>query len=214
MNPKLREQLAHNGRPHRVRCRFNLDRRLYKQRLLLSAAAIAGMILTAMLVGRWSVFLLPLVVSILICLVLSFYSYRMLKVRQPVIAIGRNGIWDRRLGGSVIPWTEILRVRTDRFGNIILDPWREFSGRAMSRRVRPITGDVSVRATSVTFNLPAPIGNRLMISSKLVFCSIRPATKRVVDKAVVMSSWRNISSLSGSFTSARVLGTRKRKEAN
>jgi TPR repeat protein len=160
VNPKLREQLAHNGRPHRVRCRFNLDRRLYKQRLLLSAAAIAGMVLTAMLVGRWSVFLLPLVVSILICLVLSFYSYRMLKVRQPVIAIGRNGIWDRRLGGSVIPWTEILRVRTDRFGNIILDPWREFSGRAMTgelrltdllRRVDPSLnpGSVRIRVTDV-----------------------------------------------------------------
>jgi TPR repeat protein len=154
VNRKLRERLANSGRDHRVRCRFDLDKRLYKQRLILASSAFAGMALAAAFVGRWGVFLVPLLLAMSICLALSVHSYRMLRARQPVIAIGRNGIWDRRLGAGVIPWTEILRVRTDRLGNVILDPWREFSGHApegdphwtdLVRRIDPSLNPGSVR---------------------------------------------------------------------
>lgn len=128
MNRKLRERLANSGRDHKVRCRFDLDKRLYRIRMFLSLGAAVCMAAAAVAVSRWGYLLAPFLLALPACLFLSYHAYRMLQTRQPVIAIGRNGIWDRRLGPGVIPWTEILRVRTDRFGNVILDPWREFTG--------------------------------------------------------------------------------------
>jgi len=128
VNRKLRERLANSGRDHKVRCQFDLDKRLYKQRLVLSLTVAACMVIAAVAVSGWGLLLAPFLVASSVSLLLGYHSYRMLQTLQPVIAIGRNGIWDRRLGAGVVPWTEILRVRTDRFGNVILDPWREFSG--------------------------------------------------------------------------------------
>jgi TPR repeat protein len=149
VSPKLREELPDGGRDRPVRCQFDLDRRLYLQRLILAAATAAccagvGLFLT-----------LPGVVAALIllmapaCIGLAYQAYRMRRIAQPVVAIGRNGIWDRRLGAGVVPWAEILRVRTDRFGNIILDPWREFPG--AGRRVDVRWSDF-VRWIDPTFN--------------------------------------------------------------
>jgi len=128
VNRKLRERLANSGRDHKVRCRFDLDKRLYRQRMFLSLGAALCLAITAVVVSTWGYLLAPFLIAFITCLLIGYQSYLRLRMGQPVIAIGRNGIWDRRLGTGVIPWTEILRVRTDRFGNVILDPWREFTG--------------------------------------------------------------------------------------
>lgn len=127
MNRKLRERLASNGHDHKVRCRFDLDKRLYRQRLLLASAAALTAFVLPPVFGGWGGYLVPFFVVGGICAAIGVYAYRMLHMQQPVIAIGRNGIWDRRLASGVILWTEILRVRTDRFGNVVLDPWRSFA---------------------------------------------------------------------------------------
>lgn len=135
MNPDLRQKLANGARDHHVRCRFALDRRLYLLRLILSSLAAVWLAVAGLSLTLPVAFSAPMLLAVPVCVGLAYHSYRMCKLRQPAIAIGRNGIWDRRLGAGVIPWTEILRVRTDRFGNIILDPWREFSGLEQTREM-------------------------------------------------------------------------------
>lgn len=136
MNRKLREKLVSIGSDHKVRCRFDLNIHLYRQRMFLSLGVSFCLAATAVVVSTWGYLLAPFLIALPACLYLSYHSCRMLKTQQPVIAIGRNGIWDRRLGAGVIPWTEILRVRTDRFGNVILDPWREFTGHEENGEIR------------------------------------------------------------------------------
>ena len=160
MNPKFRKKASNRGRDRQIRCQFDLDRRLYLQRLVLASAtavcaAAAGLLLT--LPGPLAAMILLAVPA---CAGLGYQAYRMRQIRQPVVAIGRNGIWDRRIGAGVVPWTEILRVRTDRFGNIILDPWREFSGAEQQsdmrwshfiRRIDPSLnpGSLKIRVTDI-----------------------------------------------------------------
>ena len=171
MNRKLRKRLEDCGRDHRVRCQFDLDKRFYMYRLALSSVAAVCAAVAALFFGEKAFFLFPVILLLPVCVGFAYHSYKMLGMQQPVIAIGRNGIWDRRLGAGVIPWTEILRVRTDRFGNVILDPWREFSVREASgdlrwqdlvHRIDPSLnpGSVRVRVTDIegeTWDLLAAI---------------------------------------------------------
>ena len=136
MNRKLRERLASSGHDHKVRCRFDLDMRLYRHRLILASVVTLSAVVLPPATGGWGGFLIPFFLIAIISAGVGYHAYRMLQTQQPVIAIGRNGIWDRRLASGVIPWTEILRVRTDRFGNVILDPWRTFSAVDASERDR------------------------------------------------------------------------------
>lgn len=154
MNRKLRQRLEESARVHRVRCQFDLDTKFYKVRLALSAAVAAVLVGVAALFGANPLVLLPVLLMLVACGAFAHHAYRMLRLEQPVIAIGKNGIWDRRLGAGVISWSEILRVRTDRFGNLVLDPWREFSGqqpfadwrlRGLLRRIDPTLNPGSVR---------------------------------------------------------------------
>lgn len=171
MNPKLRKRLANSGSDHQVRCRFDLDKRLYVQRLILALATAACSAAASAFLTLPPVVATMMLLAVPVCIGLGYHAYRMCQLRQPVVAIGRNGIWDRRLGASVIPWTEILRARTDRFGNILLDPWREFSGLEQVgemrwsnfiRRVDPSLnpGSLKIRVTNIdgeTWDLLAAI---------------------------------------------------------
>jgi TPR repeat protein len=124
---KLRERLVNSGRDRQIRCQFDLDKRLYLQRLMLAAATAMCSTAAVLLLPLPGVLAAVILLTVPASIALGYRAYKMRQIRQPVIAIGRNGIWDRRLGAGVVPWTEILRIRTDRFGNIVLDPWREFS---------------------------------------------------------------------------------------
>jgi TPR repeat protein len=171
VNRKLRQRLEDSGRTHKVRCQFDLDKKFYQTRLALAVVVGAGATAAALILGGIAAFLLAAVLLLPLCAVVAYHFYRMLQMEQPVIAIGRNGIWDRRLGPGVVPWTEILRVRTDRFGNVVLDPWREFSGfegtddirwRDLVRRFDPSLnpGSVRIRVTDIdgeTWDLLAAI---------------------------------------------------------
>lgn len=128
MNPKFRKRMSNRGRDRQIRCQFDLDRRLYLLRLILASATAVGAASAGLLLTLPGPLAAMILLAVPACVGLGYQAYRMRQIRQPVVAIGRNGIWDRRTGAGVVPWTEILRVRTDRFGNIILDPWREFSG--------------------------------------------------------------------------------------
>jgi TPR repeat protein len=128
VNPKLRVRSKGGERNRPVRCQFDLDRRLYLQRLILATATAACSAAAALLLTLPGPVAAMILLAVPACVGLAYQAYRMRQIGQPVVAIGRNGIWDRRIGAGVVPWAEILRVRTDRFGNIILDPWREFSG--------------------------------------------------------------------------------------
>ena len=128
MNSKLRRRLSGTETARRIRCRFDLDTRFYGNRLALCFGLAVFSLALALFAD------LPVPVTALLAAALpitgfvAWQSYRRLQMRQPVIAVGRRGIWDRRLGSSVIPWTDIVRVRTDGSGNVILDPWKEFNG--------------------------------------------------------------------------------------
>ncbi len=132
MSPELRKKLANSARSHRVRCRFDVDKRLYWLRLILSVSLAFCLVAVSAFLTLPPFVIAPMLLAVPVCVGLGWHAYRMCHARQPAVAIGRNGIWDRRLGAGVIPWTEILRVRTDRFGNLLLDPWREFSGLVQS----------------------------------------------------------------------------------
>lgn len=119
-----------------VRCQFDLDRGLYLQRLMLSSATAISAAAVGLLTALPGPIAALMLLAVPACAGLAYQAYRMRRMHQPVVAIGRNGIWDRRLGRRVVPWSEILRVRTDRFGNIVLDPWREFTGGARAASLR------------------------------------------------------------------------------
>jgi hypothetical protein len=152
--------LEESARAHHVRCRFDLDRTFYKVRLVLSAAIAALLLGAAAFIAGTPSMLLPAIVMLAACGAAGYRAYRMLHLEQPVIAIGKNGIWDRRLGAGVIPWSEILCVRTDKLGNIVLDPWRTFSGqepagdwrlRGLLRRIDPTLkpGSLRIRVSDI-----------------------------------------------------------------
>jgi len=171
VNRKLRQRLEDSRRTHKVRCQFDLDKKLYRARLVLSGVVGVVGVAAAFILGGIVALLLTAVVLLPFCAVVAYRSYRMLQMEQPVIAVGRNGIWDRRMGAGVVSWTEILRVRTDRFGNVVLDPWREFSGieiagdirwRDLVQRIDPSLnpGSVRIRMTDIdgeTWDLLAAI---------------------------------------------------------
>ncbi|MGH6913358.1 MAG: SEL1-like repeat protein, partial [Geminicoccales bacterium] len=160
MNPKFRKRLSNETRDRQIRCQFDLDRRLYLQRLILASATAACSIAAALLLTLPGPVAAIVLLAVPASAALGFQAYRMRRIPSPVVAIGRNGIWDRRIHAGVVPWTEILRVRTDAFGNIILDPWREFSGAERSsglhwshliRRIDPSldAGSLKIRVTDI-----------------------------------------------------------------
>ena len=90
MNPKLRKRLANSARGHGVQCRFDLDKRLYGLRLILSA------LLALSLAGAGTFLALPLAVFVPMalgvpcCIGLAWHAYRMCQARQPAVAIAIN----------------------------------------------------------------------------------------------------------------------------
>ncbi len=128
MNTKLRKRLAGAANSKRIRCRFDLDTRFYGTRLSL-CFGLALLSMLAIVFGDLPfLVMLPLFGFIGLAAWGAYVAHQRLQLRQPIIAVGRRGIWDRRLSTGVIPWTDIVQVRTDPQGNIILDPWKEFSG--------------------------------------------------------------------------------------
>ena len=136
MDSKLRRGLSGTETARRIRCRFDLDTRFYGNRSVL-CFGLAVFSLALILFAD-----LPMPVTALLVAALpitgfvAWRSYRRLRMRRPVIAVGRRGILDRRLGSTVIPWADIVRVRTDGSGNVILDPWKEFGGIERSEHSR------------------------------------------------------------------------------
>ena len=128
MNSKLQNRMSGYGQGKQIRCRFDLDTGLYVTRLLLCSGLGLCSLFAIIFAGLPILAAIPLLLSIPLVGAVAWFSYRQLQLRQPVIAVGRRGIWDRRLGIGVIPWTEVVRVRTDGRGNVILDPWEAFSG--------------------------------------------------------------------------------------
>ncbi len=110
------------------RFQFDIDKRLHVIRMFLCA----GFIASALTVLVYSA--IPLSVMALLAAAMVFaatmvrQSFRTLRMQQPVLSVGPRGIWDRRLNAAVIPWSDIFRIRTDRNGDIILDPKDQFPG--------------------------------------------------------------------------------------
>ncbi len=128
MNTKLRKRLAGVSDTKRIRCRFDLDTRFYGKRLSLCFGLGLFSALAIVFLNLPFFAILSLVAFIGLAGWAAYIAHQRLQLRQPIIAVGRRGIWDRRLSTGVIPWTDIVQVRTDPRGNIILDPWKAFSG--------------------------------------------------------------------------------------
>ena len=122
MHSILREETSAAGQTRQVRCRFDLDTRLYVTRLMLCSGLAVCSIIAVLFAELPRVVVLPLLLAVPLTGLVAWLSYRKLQGRQPVIVVGRRGIWDRRLGLGVIAWTDVVRIRTDFSGNIILDP--------------------------------------------------------------------------------------------
>jgi len=89
VNRKLRQRLEDSGRAHRVRCQFDLDRRFYRTRLALAGAIGVVVPGAALLLGGGAAFLAAAFLFLPVCAAFAYQAYRMLRLEQPVIAIGR-----------------------------------------------------------------------------------------------------------------------------
>ena len=110
------------------RFQFNIDKRIPIIRMFLSFGFIASAI-TVLIYAEvpFSVMVL-LAAAVVFAAIMAKQSTHILRMQQPVLSVGPRGIWDRRLNAAVIPWSDIFLIRTDRNGDIILDPKEQFTG--------------------------------------------------------------------------------------
>ena len=128
MNAKMRKELIDPALEAESRCQFDIDKRLHIIRMFLCAGFIASAI-TVLIYSEvsFSVMLL-LAAAVIFTATMVRQSFHTLRMQQPVLSVGPRGIWDRRLNAAVIPWSDIFCIRTDRNGDIILDPKDQFAG--------------------------------------------------------------------------------------
>jgi hypothetical protein len=119
---------ADQPRSESVRSQFNLNKALYVLRIVMCLGLILCSIAASVYAAQWLAAALLCGIVSPIAGFIAWLSFNRLKIEQPVVALGRNGIWDRRFDMDLIPWTEVAEMRLDGGGNLILDPAGEFSG--------------------------------------------------------------------------------------